>query len=104
MNIDNLTFIECPTCAAKPGSPTLCTSCLINRDAIEKLHKEFEAQAELSRKRLMNAFQLIKNGKQISYLKFDGFEILMGEEEFNHNGDLKSETDWERYQRQCGVE
>lgn len=28
-------FMECPTCAAKPGSPALCASCLHNRRAIE---------------------------------------------------------------------
>ena len=75
-------FVECSICAAKLGSPTLCTSCIINRDAIEKLHKEIK----LSEKRLLNSFQLVKNGKKISYIKFDGFRILMGEEEFDHNG------------------
>jgi hypothetical protein len=33
-----LEFIECPSCAVKPGSPTLCDSCLHNRDAIQFLH------------------------------------------------------------------
>lgn len=32
----NLEFIECPQCSAKPGSPTLCPSCLSNRQLIEK--------------------------------------------------------------------
>ena len=31
-------FIECPQCAAKPGMPTLCPSCLQNRTAISKLN------------------------------------------------------------------
>jgi hypothetical protein len=30
-------FKECPTCAAKPGSPTLCGSCLHNRAVISEL-------------------------------------------------------------------
>lgn len=30
-------FKECPTCAAKPGSPTLCASCLQNRSLISHL-------------------------------------------------------------------
>jgi hypothetical protein len=30
-------FMECPTCEAKPGIPTLCKSCLKNRKTIEKL-------------------------------------------------------------------
>ncbi len=32
-----LEFVECSVCAAKPGSPTLCDSCLKNRHAIETL-------------------------------------------------------------------
>ena len=27
-------FKECETCAAKPGSPTLCSGCLANRATI----------------------------------------------------------------------
>ncbi len=30
-------FIECRTCAAKPGSPTLCNPCLSNRTTIAAL-------------------------------------------------------------------
>jgi uncharacterized membrane protein SirB2 len=30
-------FMECVSCAAKPGSPTLCESCIHNRAAIEQL-------------------------------------------------------------------
>lgn len=33
-------FIECDTCRAKPGSPTLCSGCLHNRALISKLKKE----------------------------------------------------------------
>jgi hypothetical protein len=32
-----LEFMECETCSAKPGSPTLCAGCLHNRSLIEKL-------------------------------------------------------------------
>jgi hypothetical protein len=35
-------FIECPTCIAKPGSPTLCRECLERRElfsVIERLRK-----------------------------------------------------------------
>lgn len=31
-------FVECDTCAAKPGSPTLCRGCLANRALIAYLH------------------------------------------------------------------
>ena len=34
---DSLVFKECPICAAKPGTPILCASCLHNRYVIEKL-------------------------------------------------------------------
>ena len=30
-------FMECAACAAKPGHPTLCPSCLSNRSAIAAL-------------------------------------------------------------------
>lgn len=36
--------------------------------------------------RLMNAFQLVKNGKQIGYLKFDEFAKLM-DQPHDHNGE-----------------
>lgn len=29
-------FVECATCAAKPGSPDLCASCFHNRDVINR--------------------------------------------------------------------
>lgn len=32
-------FIECPTCAAKSGSPVLCDSCIQNSEAIDTLTK-----------------------------------------------------------------
>ena len=33
-------FKECPTCRVKPGSPTLCSSCLHNRNVIANLQAE----------------------------------------------------------------
>ena len=33
-------FMECSACAAKPGSPTLCASCLHNRRVICELTRE----------------------------------------------------------------
>ena len=30
-------FVECDTCRAKPGTPALCSGCLANREAIDKL-------------------------------------------------------------------
>jgi hypothetical protein len=34
---DNGNLVECEVCAAKPGTPTLCASCLANRYIIEML-------------------------------------------------------------------
>lgn len=33
-------FMECQTCAAKPGTPPLCPSCLHNRFVIEALRRD----------------------------------------------------------------
>lgn len=30
-------FVECDSCKAKPGAPTLCAGCLMNRDTIRTL-------------------------------------------------------------------
>ena len=38
--IDNPEFAECATCAAKPGSPTLCRACLHNRATVNQLRAE----------------------------------------------------------------
>lgn len=35
-------FVECPQCDAKPGSPTLCPSCLSNRGTISRLNERIE--------------------------------------------------------------
>lgn len=40
-------FTECATCAAKPGSPTLCSACLHNREAIHRLRRENQALTRL---------------------------------------------------------
>ena len=40
-------FTECQACAAKPGSPTMCTSCLNNREAISLLLGVLEAAEDI---------------------------------------------------------
>ena len=40
--IDVPEFAECALCAAKPGSPTLCTTCLHNRATVNQLRAERE--------------------------------------------------------------
>ena len=37
MRPDDKGFVECAACAAKPGSPTLCDSCVHNRHVIHHL-------------------------------------------------------------------
>jgi hypothetical protein len=39
-------FVECSVCAAKPGSPDLCYSCLSNRKTIEQLEHQIETLKE----------------------------------------------------------
>lgn len=40
-------FVECATCAAKPGSPLLCASCIANRTIVNKLRGDLKvAHAE----------------------------------------------------------
>ena len=39
-------FVECSSCAAKPGAPTLCESCLSNRAVIQQFKQQIvEAKA-----------------------------------------------------------
>lgn len=41
------TFMECASCANKPGSPVLCVSCIYNRNLVAELNVEvYEARAE----------------------------------------------------------
>ena len=40
MNVD---FYECPTCAARPGTPPLCPACLHNRSLITDLKSRLES-------------------------------------------------------------
>ena len=39
--------------------------------------------------RLLNAFQLIKNGVRVGGLKFDDFKLLM-DKDHGHNGNMKT--------------
>ena len=46
-----LEFVECDNCRRKPGMPTLCQGCLINRRTISRLKakiKIFKLQKELA--------------------------------------------------------
>lgn len=48
-------FMECDTCKAKPGSPTLCAGCLNNRAVIGKLMTTPTARAFKGRAQLRQA-------------------------------------------------
>ena len=45
----SLEFMECAVCAAKPGSPTLCASCLHNRTVISALNETIDKLPRLTR-------------------------------------------------------
>ena len=49
--------MECSICAAKPGSPTLCRSCLHNRDMITKL-RNLVVALDLCKPHIDNAFMM----------------------------------------------
>lgn len=62
-------FVECSICASKPGSPTLCESCLKNRNTIEylnsrifNLEKDLEVSDHLlnERNKVLNAIPKCK--------------------------------------------
>ena len=40
-------FIECDTCAAKPGMPVLCEGCLSNRSLIMKYENILREMAQM---------------------------------------------------------
>ena len=48
---------------------------------------EMESIKCLDDERLLNAFQLVKNGKKISHLKFEEFKKLM-ENKYDHKGNM----------------
>lgn len=39
MSADDLVFVECDSCRAKPGSPQLCNGCLQNRRTIQNARR-----------------------------------------------------------------
>lgn len=41
-----MAFVECSECAAKPGSPVLCESCLDRRSAFDRLMQMYNYKAE----------------------------------------------------------
>jgi hypothetical protein len=54
MDFDNGNLVECGVCAAKPGTPTLCASCLANRYIIGMLTPS-------QRRRLVKEIQWVRN-------------------------------------------
>lgn len=40
-----LEFMECTSCAAKPGAPTLCVACVHNRSVIDELIRDHDQAA-----------------------------------------------------------
>lgn len=52
-------FKECATCAAKPGSPTLCAGCLHNRTTIDRYNARQSQDATAERKALSHLRDLV---------------------------------------------
>jgi hypothetical protein len=53
-------FTECPQCAAKPGQPSLCESCLRNRSVILRLERQLEEAREEAAAN-MHALNTVRN-------------------------------------------
>jgi hypothetical protein len=47
MRANDLEFLECDSCRAKPGNPVLCQGCLHNRRTIEELRSRLAEQKRL---------------------------------------------------------
>jgi len=54
--------------------------------------KKLEADKQALEDKLLNAFQLVKNGKSYPHIKYDEFEKLL-ERDIDHNGVIKPQTD-----------
>ncbi len=48
-DVENLEFVECDTCRAKPGSPVLCGGCLRNRFVISALKERIKPNQEVKK-------------------------------------------------------
>lgn len=44
LDSEQFEFQECPECSKKPGTPTLCSSCLNNRHIIQLLQEKLESK------------------------------------------------------------
>lgn len=56
--------------------------------ALEEENRQLLLELRLADYRLLNAFQLVKNGKQIGFLKFYDFKKLM-DEYHDNEGNIK---------------
>lgn len=68
-SLTNPLFMECDTCRAKPGSPTLCHGCLVNRRVIENMTQErddFKADYLRMHKAFMDAKYPETSGSETS--------------------------------------
>ena len=48
----DISFVECPTCSDKPGTPRLCGSCLHNREVISLLGEKTTKLSQTHEKQL----------------------------------------------------
>ncbi len=74
-------FIECDICRVKPGSPTLCSSCLSNRQTISDLRALInspEIKDFIKGVKVEAAYQIDHHGPEHDSLKtaFDWFWVL----------------------------
>ncbi len=76
----DFSFKECASCAAKPGSPELCGSCLHNRTALSRLTKQVEDVCATSlrfRDRLLKAEKAIAKARKLMRLAPDKRPLVL---------------------------
>lgn len=78
-------FMECDACRAKPGSPTLCPSCLHNRGLIEELYRRttsgrhpLQVQEELKQESVPEEVKKLANWNEVDttgWLSYDSVSV-----------------------------
>ena len=77
--MEKLQFRECKICSGKPGSPTLCESCLENRETIERANN-------------MIADLLVQKGRNMEYT-IDDINIYFSKNKIRINEAFNSCTE-----------
>lgn len=100
-------FKECSYCAAKPGSPTLCESCLHNRDLVSRLTSSKD-NAYYERNQLVAALSKIypawlgwhrekdweDEWRNIVYIRIPTYELCLKQVQGGYMAKFKRQLSW----------